>query len=90
MLPANTFEGGLSMETLNPAHLSLTIPSSALWVIFLIMVIFSGVMTIVLFYHWFKYGASIARTSFMGTLYLAGAGFLLLVMLSSVIGYTSV
>ena len=53
------------------------------------MIIVAGTMTLVLLYHWTKYGAGIARTIVIGGLYLAGTGLLLTTMLVSAAAYTA-
>lgn len=76
---------GLPFSSLQISQL----PPGVLWWIFALFVLITGVMTLVLFYHWIKYGAGIARVGIMGTLYLAGAGVFLAIMFFAAVGYTT-
>ena len=83
MEPTVTFPSPL------PSAISIGMSPSLIWGIVALMVIVAGTMTLVLLYHWTKYGAGIARTVIIGGLYLAGTGLLLTTMLVSAAAYTA-
>ncbi|MEK7514308.1 MAG: hypothetical protein AAB587_00575 [Patescibacteria group bacterium] len=42
----------------SPSSLSFSVPSLVFWVLFLCALLFAIVVTIILFYHWMRYGKS--------------------------------
>jgi len=71
------------VSAINP----IAIPSEALWFIFSIVVIFTIIMSVVLFYHWHKYGYGVVRMGLATTIYVTVAAILIGFIFSSISGY---
>lgn len=85
----NTMEPTMTFPSPLPSAISMSMSPNLIWGIFALMVIVAGIVTLVLLYHWTKYGAGVARTVIIGALYLAGTGLLLTTMLVSAAAYTT-
>ena len=82
-------EPSVSFPSPLPSAISITMSPNLIWGIVALMVIIAGTMTLVLLYHWTKYGAGIVRTTVIGTLYLTGTGVLLTTMFATAAGYAA-
>lgn len=78
----------------SPALVSLgAIPgpvlTMALWVVFGIVVFIGAIMTLILLYHWLRYGRTMVMIGTGGLIYLLGAGILLMSAIASLLTYTA-
>jgi len=71
------------VNVINP----VAIPTGILWVAFSIILIFTITMSLVLFYHWHKYGYGIVRMGLAATIYIIGVMILIGFIFSSISGY---
>lgn len=74
------FFGGISLA-------SLALPVGVLWGVLLLIAIIVGVVTIVLYYHWIRYGFGDRKVILVQVLYSLVVFFCLGAMLTSVISY---
>jgi len=75
-------------NTLGLGSLDENFVANSLWAVYGIALIFWIVITIILLYHWGRYGYKPVKTTFMGIAYLSGSLFLLLLALSGIVTYT--
>lgn len=78
----------------SPALITLgTIPGPVLvmglWVILGIVVFIGAITTLILLYHWLRYGRTLFMIGTGGLVYLIGAGILLTSAVGSLLAYTS-
>lgn len=78
----------------SPALITLgTIPGPVLvmflWVILGIVVFIGAITTLILLYHWLRYGRTLFMIGTGGLIYLIGAGVLLMSAIASLLTYTA-
>jgi len=65
----------------------VVIPPQILWSVFSVLIIIIAVMSLVLFYHWRKYGYGIIRIGVIIIIYIIGTITLTGFLFSSISGY---
>jgi len=66
---------------------SLSVPANVLWGLLLLIVVIVGVVTVILYYHWIRYGFGDRKVIMVQILYSLVVFFCLGAMLTSVISY---